>query len=365
MVALRSPYLLSNARLREAAAGGKPLGEGERSPAVAQMQAALLDLGYGPGGTAPGQVMDGTFGTGTAELVKAFQRDKGLASTGVLDTGTLVAADQALAVKTPMTPSHQSRVGRTAITPSAQSAGRNTPPIGPSTPRPLPYEDEYYMIGTEDPFAISDPGAGAWNSKPKTYSAIAMVSSIKLALLQGSALGIGFEAVQHLRHYFFNTGLDYRINLEGMIRNVPSAQSLFTDVWHLAAAFVGDLPVGRYDFTMRRRQEGYNGKAENLNWYLAIGGYSSWGKGRVHVEQFGGQRRYDLDLEYRFFDRYNWDKDKSVDLGPVTINDEFMGEFHKQGLAKEFNCWGSLKRRFAWTGSRRPSRDFIVHQGGR
>ena len=150
-----------------------------------------------------------------------------------------------------------------------------------------------------------------------------------------------------------------------MIRNVPSAQSLFTDVWHLAAAFVGDLPVGRYDFTMRRRQEGYNGKAENLNWYLAIGGYSSWGKGKVHVEQFGGQRRYDFDFEYRFFDRYNWDKDKSVDLGPVTIDDEFMGEFHKQGLAKEFNCWGSLKRRFVWTGSRRPSRDFIVHQGGR
>jgi hypothetical protein len=49
------------------------------------------------------------------------------------------------------------------------------------------------------------------------------------------------------------------------------------------------------------------------------------------------------------FDRYNWDKGKSVEIAGITITDRFMGEFHRQGLAQEFDCMGSFKRRFTWT----------------
>ena len=32
----------------------------------------------------------------------------------------------------------------------------------------------------------------------------------------------------------------------------------------------------------------------------------------------------------------------------ITITDAFMGEFHRQGLAKEYDCYGSFKRSFSW-----------------
>jgi hypothetical protein len=37
-----------------------------------------------------------------------------------------------------------------------------------------------------------------------------------------------------------------------------------------------------------------------------------------------------------------------VTIAGKTITDEFMTEFHKQGLAKAFDCYGSFRRRFAW-----------------
>ena len=64
----------------------------------------------------------------------------------------------------------------------------------------------------------------------------------------------------------------------------------------------------------------------------------------------GGQypRTYELDFAYKFYDRYNWDGGKSVTLFGVKVTDHFMGEFHRQGLAREFDCVGTIRRRFAW-----------------
>jgi hypothetical protein len=57
---------------------------------------------------------------------------------------------------------------------------------------------------------------------------------------------------------------------------------------------------------------------------------------------------HELEFEYRLYDRYNWDAGKSVTFAGITVKDVFMGEFHRQGLAKEFDCHGSIKRRFTW-----------------
>jgi hypothetical protein len=32
----------------------------------------------------------------------------------------------------------------------------------------------------------------------------------------------------------------------------------------------------------------------------------------------------------------------------VAVTDEFIGEFHRQGLAQEFDCVGSFRRSFSW-----------------
>jgi hypothetical protein len=53
-------------------------------------------------------------------------------------------------------------------------------------------------------------------------------------------------------------------------------------------------------------------------------------------------------FRYNFYDRYNWDNGKSVELAGITITDKFMGEFHRQGLGQEFDCAGSFERRFSW-----------------
>jgi hypothetical protein len=83
------------------------------------------------------------------------------------------------------------------------------------------------------------------------------------------------------------------------------------------------------------------------------------------LRYFPSGRLYEVDFEYRFFDRYNWDKGKSVTLAGITITDQFMGEFHRQGLAKEFNCFGSFKRRFTWKKGEAIARSQMHPSGGR
>ena len=61
-----------------------------------------------------------------------------------------------------------------------------------------------------------------------------------------------------------------------------------------------------------------------------------------------GKRKYRLDYEYKVVDRYNWDVGKQVRIFGVTITDKFMGEFHRQGLAREFDMEGSIKVTIEW-----------------
>jgi hypothetical protein len=70
--------------------------------------------------------------------------------------------------------------------------------------------------------------------------------------------------------------------------------------------------------------------------------------GGVRVTKMNGQCVYDLDFEYEFRDRYNWDVGKSVPLGPITISDKFMLEWHLRGLAKHFNMFGEVKQHVHW-----------------
>jgi hypothetical protein len=55
-----------------------------------------------------------------------------------------------------------------------------------------------------------------------------------------------------------------------------------------------------------------------------------------------------FDYEYKVGDRYNWDMGKQVEIFGITITDKFMGEFHRQGMAKEFNMNGSIITSIEW-----------------
>ncbi|WP_260600128.1 peptidoglycan-binding domain-containing protein [Sphingomonas endolithica] len=368
MPVLRSPYLANAAELRSIAAGGGALRTGARSLGVAQVQAALRDLGYGlTRSTGKGNAMDGFYGEETTGMVRAVQRDRALPQTGIVEAATLGAVDQYLAVKQPLTLTIKPRPGRNYSSKSAaKAAARGAKPIGPADPYPLPLWDENYEIGTSDPTVTPDPGAGGWNTKPRTFSAIAQAVAIQQMLELGTSHVIGRNATRHLKHYFANHGSDLTIDLENMIRTVPSARTVMVVEFRQALEFLRGLPPGRYDFTSRRGSGGYNRQQESTDWYFAIGGYSVWGKGRAEMTGTGANRRYDVDFTYKFFDRYNWDGGKEVEIGGIRITDEFMGEFHRQGLTKEYTCYGSLRRRLSWVGEvSAPSENLILQAGRR
>ncbi len=205
-----------------------------------------------------------------------------------------------------------------------------------------------YQIGTSDPTITPDAGAGVWNSVSTTLEMRLKKGAI-LSNMGAAYAVIGDDAAKHLIHYFNNTGNDYTIDLQNLIDNVTNEKNLFESEIAIAKRFVETLPVGTHQITSGRATGGYITKAENWNWFFAVGGYSVWGKGTAKITvNATGQKSYELDFEYKFFDRYNWDGGKSVDIFGVTITDEFMGRFHREGLAKEFNMYGSVKRKLSW-----------------
>lgn len=206
----------------------------------------------------------------------------------------------------------------------------------------------HYKIGTGDPVISYDPGAGICNSKPKTQKMLILKSEI-IGHLPHSYLIIGDDAAKHMKHYFKNTIKNYIIDLQDMIDDVPDAKQLYDDEVVKVKQFVGTLPVGTHHITTNTTVQGYNKKEENWNWYYAVGGYSAWitGIGKVESDS-SGKRKYRLDYEYKVADRYNWDNGKYVTIFGIKIEDAFMGEFHRQGMAREFKMLGSIKASIEW-----------------
>ena len=135
-----------------------------------------------------------------------------------------------------------------------------------------------------------------------------------------------------------------------------------------AQAFLQTLPVGRHQFTSIFGEPGYNLREENADWFFAIGGYTRWGKGEavISIDPTLNLRHYEVDFEYRVFDRYNWDGGKAVTIAGHVITDEFMGEFQRQGLAREYDCYGSVHRKLVWNGDfGAPGKEDILMVSGR
>ncbi|MBU4263926.1 MAG: peptidoglycan-binding protein [Proteobacteria bacterium] len=323
-MALFYPAFATSKRIQKAAMNAPPIRIGERGPAVAILQAALVDLGYKmPRSTRKTGMTDGVFGEETKNTVYRFQVDKHLKDKdGAAGKDTLAKLDELLK--------------GTAMLPPA------TPPVPP-----LPSTRDY-AIGKVEPVVKPDSGAGVWNSRPKTAAAMVQKHILQTEVLPKAVLVIGDDAVKHMYHYLGNTGKTLEIDLEGMIQEVPSAKKRFENEVNQAKRFVEMLPEGTYDIASKNAESAYNFKRENRNWFYAVGGYSTWGQGKVSVKKAPSGMEYKLEFEYRFYDRYNWDIGKKVEIIGITITDYFMGEFHRQGLAQEFNMTGLARRTFRW-----------------
>lgn len=335
---LRFPPFQACHAMEDAARNAPPLRQGSRGLAVALLQGALGQLKVDLPLSAQGHgTPDGIFGSETRKALISFQRRLKLKPDGVAGSETLLALDaEMMKISSGLPPA-----------PLKKS-------IVPSSP--------HYETGIGDPPLRHDAGSGTWKSKRAEATYLALRQAIR-EVLPATTVLVGFDAAKHMRHYLDNSGRDFLIDLEGMVREVPSAKGRYEREVSQARAFVEQLPVGRHDLHSKVGEGGYNRQAENRNWYFAVGGNTTWGEGTARVKEGPAGREYELEFVYRFFDRYNWDAGKSVELAGIKVTDVFMGEFHRQGLAKEFDCRGSFKRRFTWKqGATVPSRQ--LHPAG-
>lgn len=227
-----------------------------------------------------------------------------------------------------------------------------------------------YALGSQAPSLPRDPGAGAWNAKSATVGMRALkqaLTSISFQVL-ASCFG-GDDAVKHLMHYLSNTGRDYTIDFQGLINEVQIATDAYNAQVDAAKLFVSTLPDGCHQFTSSTGSLNHViTQAASKNWFFAVASYSTWGSGTATVQRVGGHLEYTIEYECHFVDRYNWDGGKEVQIpipgygslpapmkkaideianvnaGQLKVTDEFMAEFHRQGLAKEFEMVGTVKK---------------------
>jgi len=344
MALLKYPPFVAVPEINKAASNDPALKAGMSGSGVEMLQSGLLDLGYKMPKTLlkKNGYPDGIYGGETTSAVEQFQKQYLLHVNGIAGKDTILLLDHFLSLK-------------------------YTKPFKPSKPsKPTKFStpiDRNYKIGTVSPSGSPDRGAGAFNSKKTDFTMWSLKQLIlgTLPPLGSSAsVLIGFDASMHMLHYLKAKGFPYKIRLENMIKDVPSARARFRNEITQAKLFVENLDVGLHNITSKNREVGSNTKQENYNWFFAVGGYKTWGKGIASVKKdLNGKFEYQLEFEYHFYDRYNWDKGKGVTIANIIITDEFMGEFHLQGLAKEYDEIGMIKRKFTWKqGERLPEIQF-------
>ncbi|HKP58189.1 MAG TPA: peptidoglycan-binding domain-containing protein [Polyangiales bacterium] len=327
MSTLRYPPFRNDLQLLAAHKNNPALHFGMSGSGVALIQGALLELKKYPlpVSTRKTGAPDGVYGSETTGMVIKYQRDRGLEDNGWLGRYTLEALD----------------LDMVSIA--------NTDPL-PPVPYPRPIRSPRvaeYKLGTDDPATSHDAGAGPWSSKPVQLAYVALKQQI-LEKLGAAQVIIGYDAATHMRHYLKGSGNDFEIDLEGMIGEVPSARTRYeAEIWQFKH-FAETLSPGTHDITSTTVETGRNLQEEGLNWFLAVGDYVTWAKGRVLVTERDGKKWFKADIEYKFYDRYNWDHGKVVRIFDIVIEDDLLGELHLQGLAREFDMRGSFTRTLEW-----------------
>lgn len=118
----------------------------------------------------------------------------------------------------------------------------------------------HYVVGSDDPHVDVDIGAGRWKSRAATAERNAQAVAICAALTPPASLFVkgvmGPDAVNHLLHFFENTGNRVTINLERMVQDVTSASTLYKYELSQAMRFVCGLQPGDYAITSGQAAQG-------------------------------------------------------------------------------------------------------------
>ena len=224
-----------------------------------------------------------------------------------------------------------------------------------------------YKIGKDDPIIKLDIAGG---SKPATAAYIAFKASL-LASLPLIYLSLP-HAAEHMNHYLGGSGTDISIDALDMVKKSVNGKKWFEHEAIQAKAFAETLEKGEYDITSGLYVTPENEQKTSLDWFLAVGGYSAWGKGHLKVSgnmapSYFDHRCFELEFEYKVKDWYNFDKGKVVSFPirgkEIIIKDEIMREFALQGLAREFMMRGSFKRKFTWKSGEKIDPESVLLNG--
>ncbi len=219
-----------------------------------------------------------------------------------------------------------------------------------------------YVVGEGAPVSHADAGSGQWCSAPKTMQYGLLKQVIELAMDTNDVrMEVGTDAVAHMRHYLENTGTDYIVDVDQMMARSDYLRRCYEEELEQARAFAQTLKPGAYSITSTRVKSGYFRRGQDPRYFFAIGGFSFWGQGQLIVENLVStkkvkkhgiaepdRRRYGLDFEFHFYDRYNWDSGKETKVSGVTVKDEYLQELHRQCYAREYDVRGLTKKRIVW-----------------
>lgn len=370
---LKSDLFRDNPRLQAAARNAPVMKSGETSVGAALLQGGLLELGYKlPVTTRKKGTPDGIFGDETKSAVTSFQSaHPPLKPDGVAGENTLHAMD-ALLKASPKPAPKPSPKPPAPKPPGPKPPGpKPAPPLPPlpgPAPIPMPMKPPphaKYKEGAGDPPLTHDEGSGPWNSEwpsARTLAIMAILSDpIRAASFYGACFAaVGPNATRNLKHYLGNTGAALTIPYHAMIKATPRAYGVWLSETAELIAYLDTCPPGTWNITSKEvlhNDETYNYQGETRDWFFAIGGYGVWSKAKVTTDPAGN---VSAEVTIKFYDRYNWDGGKAVELAGITITDEFMAEFHRQGYAREYDCFGHVTRTFTWKKGSPPREAAIV-----
>lgn len=160
------------------------------------------------------------------------------------------------------------------------------------------------------------------------------------------------DAARHMRHFLGESGEPLDVDAARMLRDIEffrtreqaERDDMVRDIQAEAARrYQGEA----FSFTVEDR--GWTGIPSDPailgdNWFYALGGFSFTQTASVTVTRAhtpGEPPQVEIDYQTHVFDRYNWDKGKSVNIGPVTISDEELQGLHRAGLAQDFDVYGT------------------------
>lgn len=312
------------------------LKSGSKGEGVELLQSMLWDLGYSHymPKTFLGNTADGAYGKETTQAVTIFQRDHRLSDDGIAGHCTVGKLDELFAEL--MKPIPKAKL-----------------------PKPSPRTSQY-KIGTEDLIIRHDKAANnRFNSQSWTMTSVAMKQIlIEAAEKHGSSYPF---ASRNLLHYFSATGADKTIDVGHLVETTQAGEKRHKDEVGQAMEFVELLDDGLHHFTSTRNDSIYFTPGIDPDYYFGMGGCASWGKGKVSVETIDGVPHYKMQFTFHVCDLYNWDGGKKTnmplpktieDMLPKTfdrtISDEFLNDFHLQGLAQEFHLSGDWTRVYTW-----------------